>query len=201
MFYQFGRWKRQQSIHILVEGKCLWCLAVITSPSLNNFLLFLLCSSTSQETRYFPSPNIFLISLLRSSTPQVTRYFPSPNIFLLSLLCFSSPPKNIFPSPNISFAKKDVKLLQIFPFSVFLLLRKKDFPFLNIFFLFLLFCRKNVFLFFRCFLPFPSPSFLKDIESNHPIILFHINDQLADLSSLIWSSFIRCCFIPDLSAG
>ena len=198
MFYQFGRWKRQQSIHILVEGRCLWCLAVITSPSLNNFLLFLLCSSTPQETRYFPSPNIFLISLLRSSSPQVTRYFPSPNIFLLSLLCFSSPPKNIFPSPNISFAKKDVKLLQIFPFSVFLLLRKKYFPFLNIFFLFLLFCRKKCVFIFQLFSSF-SFSFLSQGYRIQPSYYSvpHINDQLADLSSLIWSSFIRYCFMPD----
>ena len=104
---------------------CLWCLAVITFPSPNDFLLFLHCSSSPQETRHFPYPNIFLIFFLRSSSHEVTRYFPYPNIFVLSpslfffssggqiflfskysppfLLCSSSPPLTkyfpLFPSP------------------------------------------------------------------------------------------------------
>ena len=71
---------------------CLWCLAVNTFPSPNDFLLFLHCSSSPQETRHFPYPNIFLIFFLRSSSHEVTRYFPYPNIFVLSpsLFFFSS---------------------------------------------------------------------------------------------------------------
>ena len=93
-----------------------------------------------------------------------------------------------------------------FPFLFFFSSTKKRSP--NIFLLFLLhyyspqqknsfllflLLHENIFSFSKYFPLFLPPSFLRDIDYNRPIhtvILSHINHQLANLSSPIWSSFI-----------
>ena len=153
-----------------------------------------LCFSTP------PQQNIFLLQIFSAfsfSSP------PQKNIFLLIRHRFSSPPKNTF-----SF----FKYCPLF-FSGFLL-RKKYFPPSFPFFIwsnalqwpdvFLLHDISRLFLlhissplqkkiyFLKNFPRFPSSSFLRDIEYEphiSPVILSHINNHPADLSSPIWINY------------
>ena len=121
------------------------------------------------------------LCLYYSSQLSMTRWLNCP-IFPCSLVCLSDCGKIFL-----------LQLFSSFSFSDFHPARQKYFLSKNTFLLFLLlFCTlcKKIFPLSKYF---PSPSFLRDIESNLPIspdILSHIKNQLVDLFSPIWSSLI-----------
>ena len=122
----------------------------------------------SQVTNMTNMQNILLGKKIRN-------IFDLKNIFFLQILSsfsFSLRKKMYFPCPIIS---------PLFHFNFSSPLQKKTYiHFLNIFLLFPLF------------------PFVSDIKPNipiSPVILSHITDQPADLSSPIWSSFFKIPFL------